>query len=100
MAPVWPQSDDDDRHSDAGRSGVEKPALCEDEILVDVVAGRLMSERRVRGRRVLVTVQNRVVILEGEVDSADAKQAAGSRVWATPGVFDVCNRLVARPANG
>jgi osmotically-inducible protein OsmY len=98
MASVWPYSGDDEWARDDGWFGDDDPPMGEDEILVDVVAGRLMAESRISGRRVIVTVQNRVVILEGEVDSEDAKQAAGSRAWSTPGVFDVCNLLVARSA--
>jgi osmotically-inducible protein OsmY len=88
MASDWPWREEDPWPGD--------DTDLHDDILLDAVAGRLLSESRVRGRRVLVSVQNRVVILEGEVDSEDAKEAAGTRAWSTPGVFDVCNLLVAR----
>ncbi|WP_158647621.1 BON domain-containing protein [Actinoplanes sp. ATCC 53533] len=65
-----------------------------DEALVDRVAERLIAEAEIRGRLVRVMVQNSVVILEGSVDSADDKAAAGRLAWATPGVFDVCNLLI------
>ena len=66
-----------------------------DEALVDRVAERLVAEAEIRGRRVRVMVQNSVVILEGTVDSADVRAAAGRLAWATPGVVDVCNMLTA-----
>jgi osmotically-inducible protein OsmY len=66
-----------------------------DAALVDRVAERLIAEAEIRGRLVRVIVQNSVVILEGSVDSAAVKAAAGRLAWATPGVFDVCNMLVA-----
>ena len=65
-----------------------------DELLVEMVADRLVADVRVRGRRMRVAVQNGVVILEGRVDSPEAKTAAGKQAWATPGVVDVCNMLV------
>ena len=66
----------------------------EDEVLVDLVADRLVADVQVRGRNLRVTVQNCVVILEGSVESAEAKAAAGRQAWATPGITDVCNMLV------
>ena len=64
-----------------------------DELLVHLVAEGLAADRAVRGRHVDVTVQNGVVILEGEVASPASKEAAGRRAWSVPGVYDVCNRL-------
>ena len=61
--------------------------------LVRLVAEALAGDPLVRGRHVDVTVQNRVVILEGEVESPHARDAAASRVWSVPGVYDVCNLL-------
>lgn len=63
------------------------------EALVGRVAERLVAEAEIRGRLVRVMVQNSVVILEGSVDSAEVKAAAGRLAWATPGVVDVCNTL-------
>ncbi len=65
-----------------------------DQELVECVADELVADTRIRGRHVQVTVQNGVVILEGMVDSVDIREAAGRRVWAVPGVQDVCNMLV------
>jgi osmotically-inducible protein OsmY len=66
-----------------------------DAALVEQVAERLVAETEIRGRLVQVTVQNSVVILEGNVDSVAVKCAAGRLAWTTPGVADVCNMLVA-----
>jgi osmotically-inducible protein OsmY len=96
MAPIWSYPDDHGSQNDGTSRGDERPVV-EDDILVDLVAGGLMAESSIRGRRVTVMVQNRVVILEGEVDSEASKKAAGRRAWSTPGVFDVCNLLVAPP---
>ena len=68
-----------------------------DELLVHLVAEGLVADSAVRGRHVDVTVQNGVVIMEGEVASAAAKAAAGRRAWSVPGVHDVSNRLVVTP---
>lgn len=65
-----------------------------DEQLVRVVARRLLADPHVRARRLHVTAQNRVVIMEGGVDSHESKLAASRTAWSTPGVFDVSNRLV------
>ena len=64
-----------------------------DELLVHLVAEGLVADRAVRGRLIDVTVQNGVVIMEGEVASIEARAAAGRRAWSVPGVHDVCNRL-------
>jgi osmotically-inducible protein OsmY len=57
------------------------------------VVDRLRAVRRLRGCRIQVVAQNRVVILEGEVPFDELKTEAGNRAWDTAGVFDVCNRL-------
>lgn len=66
-----------------------------DAALVDQVADRLMAASEIRGRLIRVTVQNSVVILEGSVESWAVRTAARRLAWATPGVLDVCNMLVA-----
>lgn len=71
-----------------------KPGDEVDQRLVHRVADGLVADTRIKGRHVQVTVQNGVVILEGDVDSAEVREAAGRRAWATPGVQDVCNMLV------
>ncbi|GGL19676.1 BON domain-containing protein [Mangrovihabitans endophyticus] len=102
MYPVWPQWEDgDDRRLQHDER--DDPTMSEtppwsyldevDEALVEGVAERLVADTTIRGRRVQVTVQNCVVILEGNVDTAESKDAAGRQAWATPGVYDVCNML-------
>ena len=65
-----------------------------DERLARQVADRVIAEPAVRAGQLEITVQNRVVILAGRIDSAEAKHAAGRQAWSTPGVYDVCNLLV------
>ncbi len=77
----------------AAEESPEDAAIDADEWLVHLVAEALAADQRIRGRHVDVTVQNCVVIMEGLVDSAEARSAAGSRAWSTPGVYDVCNLL-------
>lgn len=65
----------------------------DDERLADRTAVALQADPLVNGRRLEVVVQNGVVILLGELDSAEACAAARRRVWRVPGVRDVCNRV-------
>ncbi|MGX6608520.1 BON domain-containing protein [Micromonosporaceae bacterium Da 78-11] len=65
-----------------------------------VTPGRRRSDpgpRGVQGGRVVVTVRDTVVVLEGEVDSDAAWVSAARVAWAVPGISDVANRLVVRP---
>ena len=80
--------------------GQDEPAIRPlDEVIeadiriVDGVAAALAGDVTVRGRRLEVLVQNQVVILLGEVESQEVRQAAGVVAWAVPEVYDVCNRL-------
>ena len=84
-----------DRRSSASFAAEDFLANEVDTALVARVAERLVAHSEIRGRLVQVTVQNCVVILEGDVESADVKCAAGRLAWMTPGVLDVCNMLVA-----
>lgn len=68
-----------------------------DEKLAHRVADRLIADPAVRGGNLEISVQNRVVILTGRIDSATARDAAGRQAWSAPGVHDVCNRLVVGP---
>jgi osmotically-inducible protein OsmY len=61
-----------------------------------VVADRLRGERRLQHARIVVDVQDQVVILTGRVPSAALQETASDIVWRTPGVRDVCNRMTAR----
>jgi osmotically-inducible protein OsmY len=89
MVPFYPDPDDQGMPREIDDFLVDEV----DAALVDRVAERLVSGGEIRGRLVRVMVQNSVVILDGTVDSADIKAAAGRLAWATPGVFDVCNML-------
>jgi osmotically-inducible protein OsmY len=69
------------------------PEADEDIELARQVGERLLGDPEITGGYVRVAVQNRVVILQGHVPTAEAKAAAGRQAWRTPGVFDVSNRL-------
>jgi osmotically-inducible protein OsmY len=67
-----------------------------DTVVLDRVLDELTQLSVTLGSgRVRVSVQNQVVILRGEVDSEDTRTAVVRRTWATPGVADVCNRILA-----
>lgn len=68
----------------------------DDQHLARMVAERLRSDPWTCLEPVHVKVQNRVVILEGHVDSETARWAAVYQAWQTPGVFDVCDALTDR----
>jgi hypothetical protein len=64
-----------------------------DRVLALRVAEGLVRDQAVRGRRVEVTVVDTVVILDGELESPQARSAAEICARATPGVSEVANRL-------
>ncbi|MEU4244675.1 BON domain-containing protein [Actinoplanes sp. NPDC026619] len=71
--------------------------------IADRTVMTLRADSRIHGRYVQILVQNRVVILLGEVGSAGARVAASQAAWTVPGVYDVCNRLAVMggpPADG
>lgn len=96
--PYWMSSDGDDDEeagvafawSDDGAWIARRSA---DEWLVGRAAEALATDPDVYGRRLEILVQNGVVILLGELESPQAREAAGRRVWTVEGVMDVCNRL-------
>jgi osmotically-inducible protein OsmY len=95
--PFWPYPDGWPYASHHSSTPEPRDAASEADLrLVRRVAAGLLGDPAVRGDHIDVTAQNRVVILQGEVDSAYARTAAGHRTWGTPGVLDVCNRLVVR----
>jgi len=55
---------------------------------------RLHENLFTQDAQIRVDVDHRVIVLGGEVQSADAKRAASDDAWDTPGVMDVNNRLV------
>ena len=93
MYPYW--SYYTDKWPQAGRGGPDADAVVRgggDQELAHRVAERILADPVIHGGQVEISVQNRVVILEGSIDSA-ARVAAGRQAWAAPGVHDVCNRL-------
>jgi osmotically-inducible protein OsmY len=68
-----------------------------DEEIQDEVRNRLTWDSWVDARQVHVAVQDRVVTLTGQVDSASEKRAAGDDARATWGVRDVRNNLQVCP---
>ncbi|RLK26201.1 BON domain-containing protein [Micromonospora sp. M71_S20] len=65
----------------------------EDGRLAALVAQRLSSDWTTRRQQIVVTVQNRVVILAGIVAGPDTRRVAGEIAWDVQGVVDVCNAL-------
>ncbi|GAB7046675.1 BON domain-containing protein [Catenuloplanes indicus] len=84
-----PYPDDDDH---LGPYEGEYPAPT-DERIRRMAIHRLLRVAHLRTQPARVSVQNRVVILEGDVDTADLAAQIGAEVWRTPGVLDVCNAL-------
>ena len=95
----WP--DDDGQDVEPFGDGDDRGAFSlDDEMLADRAAAALRQDERIRGRRIELTVQNRVIILIGDVATAEASDAAGRLAWSVPGVHDVCNRLSVAGSNG
>ncbi|GAB7044691.1 MULTISPECIES: BON domain-containing protein [Catenuloplanes] len=92
MGIPYPDDDDhdDDYHPGPHADGTGEPA---DERIRRMVVHRLMRVAHLRAQLARVSVQNRVVILEGDVDTAELAVRIGEEVWQTPGVIDVCNAL-------
>ncbi|SCF13038.1 BON domain-containing protein [Micromonospora coriariae] len=65
----------------------------EDVRIEALVAQRLSIDWTTRRQQIIVSVQNRVVILAGVVSDTETRQAAAELAWDVPGVFDVCNTL-------
>lgn len=81
------------RDHDRAGSGGERPAPSRDQQLTWAVADALVDDPTVTGGRIDLSVQNGVVILDGEADTEDTQCAAVARAWSVPGVRDVCNAL-------
>jgi osmotically-inducible protein OsmY len=64
-----------------------------DEHLLDAVARSLLADEAITGGHLHLRAQNGVVILDGEIDTEDTRAAVSERVWAVPGVTDVCDAL-------
>jgi osmotically-inducible protein OsmY len=70
-----------------------------DEMIADQIATAVRRNSGVRGNYLEIQVQNRVVILLGEVVSADARTVIRRLAWEVPGVWDVCNRVRVVPVD-
>lgn len=74
-------------------SPAEVAARSRDEQLLRAVGGALFDDAEVTGGQMHLSVQNGVVILEGEVDTPLTRAAAVAAAWSVTGVADVCNVL-------
>jgi hypothetical protein len=79
-----------DHRADIETSVVAAP----DRQLLRVVVEALLTDPAVTGGRLDVQLQNGVVIVEGEVDTADIRAAVVERAWSVPGVVDVCDIIL------
>ncbi|MEV0328029.1 BON domain-containing protein [Micromonospora echinospora] len=89
MVLPWPFPDDDAVPSEPSPTPPEN----DDRRIAAEVTRRLNGNRLTRRQRIVVEVQNRVVILGGTVDSPDVRLTAGELAWGVHGVADVCNTL-------
>ncbi|WP_199516639.1 BON domain-containing protein [Nucisporomicrobium flavum] len=64
--------------------------------LARAVAEALFDDAAVTGGQFDLSVQNGVVILDGEADTEASRSAAVARAWSVPGVRDVCNALAVK----
>lgn len=65
----------------------------EDARLACRLLERMQRDPTLRHERICIEVQNRVVILDGTVSTAEVSAEAHALAWRTPGVHDVSNRL-------
>jgi osmotically-inducible protein OsmY len=78
---------------------VPSDELPSDRELKSVLVGRLRENIFTQDAQIRVDVDDRVVVLDGEVDSPIAKRIAGDDAWDTPGIVDVSNQLVVSGAS-
>jgi osmotically-inducible protein OsmY len=81
-------------HTYYGWQDVPSDTLPSDREMKSVLVDRLHENIFTQDARIKVEIDDRVVVLGGEVDSPIAKRAAGDDAWDTPGVVDVSNQLV------
>lgn len=93
MIPYFPSGSFPDGWPWSGPSLPPAPPMQADDDLAMLVAERLRGHLAGPGHRIVVEVQNRVVVLEGVVATAALRSRAHHLVWQTPGVADVCNLL-------
>jgi len=92
MTAAWAHPDDGNLSRQPDLPGPDR-ARHTDDLLGRLVTRRLRDDPRTRHEPITVTVQNRVVILNGYVGSAKARRVAGAHAWDIPITFDVCNAL-------
>ncbi|GAA3347070.1 hypothetical protein GCM10020358_60470 [Amorphoplanes nipponensis] len=97
MAPIWPDNDGWLPRGQGPGDRIADEVLEAENFLSHLVADEINQDPQVGSGQMVVTVQNGVVILEGCADTAETREAAVRRAWATPGVFDVCNMLAVGP---
>lgn len=88
------------RPDDALTNWLAEEVVDAEVFLARLIVDELVRDPQVRAGHVVVTVQNGVVILAGQVDDPGTRTAAVRRAWAVPGVFDVCNRLAVGRSDG
>lgn len=93
MIPYFPSDWFSQRPASAHWQPPAGPPVGADEELALLVADRLRDSLVEPGHRIVVEVQNRVVVLEGVVATDAFRRQAHHLVWQTPGVADVSNRL-------
>jgi osmotically-inducible protein OsmY len=88
------RADDDEPFDDCEQGPFpENAGSVLDRALALRTAEALRDDPQVRGWRLEVTVQNRVVILRGEVDTSAARDTVARVAWTVYGVFDLCNQV-------
>lgn len=94
---MWPLPDDGSFSGSWRRpSATDDP----DVRLTYQVADRLVNDERIRHQQVTVEVQNRVVLLSGDVDTASTRQAVTDAARSVSGVVDVCDGLRVQESGG
>ncbi|MET8147085.1 BON domain-containing protein [Actinoplanes sp. NPDC049668] len=76
------------------------PGLSRDQGLLIAVAEALLDDPALTGGYIDLSVQNGVVILDGEVDTQATHTAAVAQAWSVAGVADVCDALALRTGEG
>jgi osmotically-inducible protein OsmY len=90
--PGWADDDEPFDHDQAPQFSGDAGTVF-DRAVERRTAEALRDDPQFRGRRLEVAVQNRVVILRGEVDTCASRDCAARVAWTVHGVFDVCNQL-------
>ncbi|WP_328474447.1 BON domain-containing protein [Actinoplanes sp. NBC_00393] len=92
----FPEGEGDWQESEADLQDCSM-GMSTDDMIAELFAASVFGDPHIRGAYIRVQVQNRVVILLGEVASVQARKVMRQRAWEVPGVADVCNRLTVVP---